>query len=535
MQRHSNGAETALQWGCNDAATDLPASTRRQIKSMPSAEGYGRLVEWGRSLTFSEICKSTFQYYHRKYINNGADSIWRLMANTVSRALRKLRGTFVRCGANVFIAIASVLLAAPPAYADEAPAKLTLSPAQLFTFADSARDRGDFATADAAYRALASNPDLQLRTEARFRLALMLADQQHKYRDAAVILRQILDEKPKAARVRLELARMDALMGHVASAERELRAAQATGLPPEVERMVRFYAGALSAAKPFGFSIEASIAPDTNINRATKSDTLGTIIGDFTLDQNAKAKSGVGLDLRGQAWLRHGLYKNASLVARISASGDIYADKDFDDIILSAQAGPEYQSGRDKIAFLVGPAWRWYDMQPYTTTISGSASWQHPVGRRTQIKLEGGVGHVSNRRNALQTGDSFSLGASVDRAFTARSGGGLQLSAARETAADPGYALASGGVSAYAFRELGQTTAVATLGYSHLEADARLFLYPRRRIDNRLSASLSATFRAFRVGPFAPLARLRWERNQWSIEIYDYRRFAGELGITAAF
>ena len=51
-----------------------------------------------------------------------------------------------------------------------------VTPTQLFGVADNARDAGDFATAEIAYRALATNPDIELRTEARFRLAMMLAD-----------------------------------------------------------------------------------------------------------------------------------------------------------------------------------------------------------------------------------------------------------------------------------------------------------------------------------------------------------------------
>lgn len=67
------------------------------------------------------------------------------------------------------------------------------------------------------------------------------------------------------------------------------------------------------------------------------------------------------------------------------------------------------------------------------------------------------------------------------------------------------------------------------------EIDPRLFLYPRRRVEDRYSAGLAGTFRALRVGAFAPLARIRFERNVSTVGIYDYNRIAGELGITAAF
>ncbi len=217
---------------------------------------------------------------------------------------------------------------------------VSLTAPQLFELADRARDSGDFATAETAYRALADNPDIDLRNEARFRLALMLADREHKLKDAALILRRILDERPNAQRVRLELARVQAMMGDLGAARREMRAAQAGGLPPDVERMVRFYAAALKARKPFGGSLDVALAPDSNINRATRSNTLGTVIGDFTLDQDAKARSGLGLALRGQTYFRTPLEKNATLLVRANGSGDLYRDERFDDILIGIQAGP---------------------------------------------------------------------------------------------------------------------------------------------------------------------------------------------------
>ena len=56
----------------------------------------------------------------------------------------------------------------------------------------------------------------------------------------------------------------------------------------------------------------------------------------------------------------------------------------FDDFIAGVQVGPEFTSGRDKIALSAGPAWRWYGTDPYSFTASGSASWQHPTGKRSQ-------------------------------------------------------------------------------------------------------------------------------------------------------
>lgn len=410
-----------------------------------------------------------------------------------------------------------------------------LSAAQVFALADNARAQGDHATAEAAYRALAQDRELEVRTEARFRLGMMLGDDLKRYSDAALEFRRILDDKPDAARVRLELARMQALMGNYSAARKELRAAQAAGLPTAVEQLVRFYSQSLNARKTLGGSVEIALAPDSNINRATRSDTLGTVIGDFALDEDAQAKSGLGLAVQGQGYFRAGIQPGADLLVRASTNATLYRDRDFSDVTIALQAGPQYNWGGNQVTFSFGPAWRWYGRDPYSSSIGGNVSWQRPVGKRGQIRLDGGIMHVDNKRNPLQTADDFTVSASFDRAFSARFGGGVQTFGFREAARDPGFSLASGGASAYLFRELGGTTLVGTVAYSHLEADERLFLYPERRKEDRYSASMAATLRALHLGSFAPLVRLKWERNRSSIEIYDYRRVAAEFGVTSAF
>ena len=136
---------------------------------------------------------------------------------------------------------------------------------------------------------------------------------------------------------------------------------------------------------------------------------------------------------------------------------------------------------------------------------------------------------------ALRSAERVSLGVGLDKALSARTGAGVRISGAREFANDPGYSTASGGVDAYLYREIGSTTAVLRAGYDHLEADARLFLYPRRRIDDRVSASLSGAFRALRVGKIAPQVSLGYEKSFSTLGLYDYSRVSAEIGIVAAF
>jgi tetratricopeptide (TPR) repeat protein len=412
---------------------------------------------------------------------------------------------------------------------------VTLTPFELFDMADAASKRGDYRTAESAWRALMLNIDAELRIEARFRLAMMLANQQHKLREAAVLLRQILDEKPRAARVRIELARIQAQLGHAGSAARELRAAEATGLPPEVERAVRFYAQALDQQRRSGANFEVSLAPDSNVNRATASSTLNTTIGNLTLNPAARAQSGIGAIVRGQAFLRKPVSTRVNMLAQLSGSANVYRASAFDDFILSPQAGPELNLGQNRLSLTAGPAWRWYGAVPYSFSVAANTAWLHAVGKRGQLRMNASFASVTNRRDPLESGDVYSLSAGVDRAFSARFGGGVQLSAVRQTARDPGYATANGSVSVYLFREAGKTTIALNLSYSHLEADQRLLLFLNRRIDDDLAAVVTGTFRNIRFGSISPLLRLRAERNISNIQIYNYRKISAEIGIATAF
>jgi outer membrane protein len=427
----------------------------------------------------------------------------------------------------------------PPAMAaispEPAPGQTAnLSAGQLLALADRARDAEDHATAEAAFRAMFADPSIEVRSEARFRLAMMFV-KRNRLADAAVQLRTILDEQPGAQRVRLELARVLDLIGDEAGARRALREAQAGNLPPDVARLVDRYSAALRAQKPLGGSIDIALAPDSNINRATRSQTLGTVLGDFELDEDAKQRSGIGLALRGQGYARIEMGKNVNMFGRLSGSADIYRDGGFNDFALAATLGPEIRSGADRLSLEAGGIWRWYGGQPYSRAATVSLNYFHPTGRKAQVRGTASLAKVDNRLNQLQDGHSYAASLSYERALSSRAGIGLTLSVDRQALRDAGYSTWTRQASLFGYRELGTVTAVVTLGLGRLRADERLLLFPEARSDHLYRAGLGATFRNFRIGSFAPFLRATYERNRSTIEIHDYRKLRTEFGISRAF
>jgi outer membrane protein len=409
-----------------------------------------------------------------------------------------------------------------------------LSAAQVFEVALKAEEAGDVATAQAAYSALTQDPDVAIRSEARFRHGRLLTAQKRLV-EAAVLYRMILDEQPEAGRVRLELAGLLYQMGDSRGALRMLRQAQAGGLPPEVAQVVNQFTGALRSFKPFGGSIEFALAPDSNINRATTADTLDTIIAPLQLSEDGQQQSGIGVKLGGQGYVRLPLSAKVRALGRLSGQGNFYRKSAFNDISGSAQLGLEWFTGKAQLSPSIGRTYRWYGKRLYARTDTASLNWRHRLGQKAQLDADVAIGRSKYIVNPLQSGEIYDASIGYERAFTARSGGSITFSGQRQTAADPGYATASGGVGLLYWREIGKTTAFVTANVRRLEADARLLLFTDRRKETYLRAGAGMTFRQIQFKGFSPLVRVSHERNMSTVGIYDYKRNAIELGISRAF
>ena len=412
---------------------------------------------------------------------------------------------------------------------------LRLSTQQVFTLATKAQERGDLSVAEEAYEALAHDPDGQVRAEALFRHAKLLA-KAGRLASAATLFRTLLDERPDAVGARLELARALDLMGDKDAAWRELRSAQASGLPSSVARLVDRYSEALRSARPMGASLEIAIAPDSNISRSTRSDTLGTVLGDFEIDEDSKAKSGLGLALRGQAYRRIRIGSGStSFLIRASGFADLYKKSDYNDLALDLAAGPEFFAGKSRVQLELGATQRWFGQDSYTRSARAKGTWTLPVDRRSQLRIGASATLTDNLVNDLQDGERFSGEVAFERALSSTMGASLTLAADRENARDPAYSTRSWRAGILAWRDIGRTTFTVGAEFGRLRADDRLALLPEERSDRLTRFSLGATLRQFTFGGFAPVTRLVIERNRSSVEFYDYKRTRTEFGVVRPF
>lgn len=409
-----------------------------------------------------------------------------------------------------------------------------VSATQLFRIAEAAAAKGDRETAERAYRALIQDVSQEIRLEARFRLAL-LEGQRGNFSSAATLLRQIVDQRPDAARVRLELASVLDQMGDKDGAWRQLRAIHAGSLPADVARLIDRYSDALRAQRPAGSSVEFALAPDSNINRATRSDRLGTVLGDFEIAEDGKAQSGTGVSVTAQTYRRFPLNGEASLLARGTAFANLYAQSRYDDIAADVAVGPEFTMKRDRIQIELGATQRWFGQKPFLRSARAAATISHQLGGRTVIRVNGAVSLIDNQRSNLQDGRGFSGQIGVEHALSPTMGFAFSVSGDRQSLKEPAYSTTGWRANAVGWRDLGRMTFTLGAEVGRLKADDRLALLPERRADRYSRFSLGATFRQFNWRGFAPLLRVSRERNRSNIAFYDYRRTRTEIGVARAF
>ena len=431
----------------------------------------------------------------------------------------------------------AALTAAMPLPATAGPMKHSVraSAGELLQLAEQLVRAGDRTRAKAALAALAADPSADVRNESRFRLAKLL-EADGLTRRAAILLRQILDDKPGAVPVRLELARLLDRMGAKEEAWREMRAIHASGLPPDVARLVDRYSEALRAQRPFGVSFEIAIAPDSNINRGTRSDVLGTVFGNFDIAEEGKAKSGTGLSMHAQAYRRLPVGdSDASVLMRLSGSADLYRHKEFNDIAFDVAVGPELNLHRNRLQLELGATQRWFGQKSFMRSWRAAATLSHPMGNLTLLRLSGSAALVDNLRNDLQDGKTFSGDIGIEHAMTATIGVAASVGIDRQSLKDPGYSTTGWRIGLRAWHDMGRMTLSGSVDVGKLQADERLLLFPHKRLDHYSRFMVGAAFRQLQLHGFAPIIRFAVERNRSNVEFYDHRRTRTEIGVVRAF
>lgn len=409
-----------------------------------------------------------------------------------------------------------------------------LAAPDIFALAERYATASRSADAEALLLGLTRDPNPDYRAEARFRLALA-REARGDRRGAIEWLKALLDEQPNAGRPRLELARLLAASGDEAGARRELRRAGAAGLPDDVARVVDRFATALRSVRPIGGALEIAIAPDSNINRATTQERVDTVVAPLTLSRDARATSGIGASLSGQAFARGDLTEDVAILSRVSARADLYGKSRFNDLVLTLASGPEFRLAGARVRPAAIAQRRWFGGDLFSESYGGSVNVLKPIDRVSQVEGELTILETRYRPNPLQDGVLADLNLAYDRALSPRFSVRVGLRGTRQDAGIAFLKNVSGGVDLLASRAFGkQLIFVQASGFS-LEADARDPLFGVKRSDTRFDLTAGAILRRFSWRGMAPLVRVTHTRSDSTVPIFDFKRTRVEFAISREF
>lgn len=439
-----------------------------------------------------------------------------------------------------------IALAASPAAAQPKPGcegagcSISLTPQQLLASADGLVAKGFHAQAKPLLEALRLAPGYKM--QSRYLLGL-IASQAGDLKTAAEHFKAILADDPRQTRVRLELGKAFLAMQKSASADRQFKlAAQDSELSPEVARTIRTVRDTIRGSRAWRLDLNLGIAPDSNINNATSAQSITVLLGDaaipLELNEEAKARSGMGQVGQLSGGFRLPLGDDVSAIAELDGVGTNYKDSDFDDYVAQGAAGAEYRfSSASSVSLQTVAAQRWFGGAGVSRQVGLRAGGQHVVSAADRL----GVQLDMRRTTALfdrsysgwQTGLYGTYERAVSPTIVASMGPFIRRDALREKAfsnTEFGGNLGVGGELAHGIN-FG-----VSLGASRAVYDAPLPIFDANaRKDNRYVARATVGNRKLRMLGLSPQFVWTYTKVDSSLRFYDSSRSRFEFTLARYF
>jgi hypothetical protein len=353
---------------------------------------------------------------------------------------------------------------------------------------------------------------------------------------AAAQFRAALAIDPRLVRVRLELARVLYHEGNYRSALRHFRLAEASNLPAGVRTNVNRFLGAIRNAKAWSYNVDVALAPDSNINAATSAREAIIFGLPFTLDDQARRRSGTGLALSANIEFAprvspHARFRMGALVSRRD-----YRAKSFDDDYYSVYAGPRLQLGRFDVSLLGAAGRRVYGGHLNQRSAGGRLESTYYASPTTAAVLTVLSQHLQFPSVPLQDGWLTAFDAGLVKALSPVVSVSADFGLFREGARSP--ALANRGlVAALNYRRefpngfgLDVRPTISLLHY-----DAADPFFGKRRRDVTEQVAVSLTNQKLAIWQFTPQLTYRFTNRSSSISLYSFKQNRIEFGLTTDF
>lgn len=336
-------------------------------------------------------------------------------------------------------------------------------------------------------------------------------------------LREALRINPDYKQARLELAHLYKETDNYDGALHHMRAlSRSTTNDSEQESYDRFLA-AIRAERPWGLSFSLGVLPSTNVNRGSGETEYHTDFGTFTIDEESRGQSGVGVSAAASGFFRHTIGEGRYLLVSGSLQKRQYEDD---------QLGNEHASGSVEM----GRHGKWGNAY-FGLLTAVSMKDLDPVLVRYGARLRGALTDVANGTLGFtfsaedqdqvdsdnRDGVLYNARVNWTRQLAPSTSGGFSLMFRIEKVESRHLSHNDFGFGLHARKQWpGGLVTGFNLDYERHEYVGNFPGSPAPRQDNQYRMGISLLHDRISFGGFAPRLSYSYTRQQSNIAFYDY-------------
>jgi hypothetical protein len=365
----------------------------------------------------------------------------------------------------------------------------------------------------------------------------LVAQRNEDYVQAVSLFNEALSVNPNHLNARRELANTLFMQGRYRQAEQAFTELIVVDNTPNMGRIYNEYIRNIHAQKPIGVTGHFSILPSSNLNRGTENLTFDSSIGDFVIDPESQAKSGIGLRGGLSGYFRLPSDSESRSALTWGLIGTVYEDSEHNSVTGNLRFSHLSQiDDATTIGWGLYARYTWRDDDADNSTLGVNLNLTHAVTQKDTISLNlqheqreyFHQPHNTGPFSSLRLGFSHQQNASLSYSF------GLTASQRITNTSHSAYNGLEMAVGIDKAWYGGLITGLsASAGTRNYETDFPLA--GEARADEFYGITVSVQNNEWNVRGFTPRVSCSYLHNSSNIEFYDYSVSECSLSINKRF
>lgn len=367
---------------------------------------------------------------------------------------------------------------------------------------------------------------------AHARLLQELGDHQQ----AVTILRQLLLKSPSRTRLRLELARSLYALKMDRQAKHHFELVLAGDLPDTVKKNIHLFLENIRMRRTWRTRFALALAPDSNRNSASGAETVDIFGLPFSLDDAARSSSGLGLFLStGLDWNKT-ISPSLSIKAQANGQRTEHRGKDFDDTLAAFTMSATHTKNKWQHSLEALSYRRWFGSHAFNRGIGTRLSTHYASSDNWSYGASATLQHIRYDYDASRTGYLKGFDLFANHILDSQTRLSYEFGGQFHKARSKFQSFNSWRIGLNGYREIKGGLSISAGPFLHLQSyHASHPFYAKTRSDAMLGLSFELAFKKLAFAGLEPIIGYSFAQNRSNIDIYDFSRHRGTVGLKALF